>query len=517
MLPVRGRGEIGRRRRLKIAFPWSAGSSPAVRTTIRPALALLGIAALAGCKPAPGGTITASVVGGPPRLAPSGRVPADVAQRLMSASLAQGLVRFDAAGQIEPGLAERWNVIDGGRTYIFRLREDATWADGSAVTAPDVVAALRRQLGTAGARHPLAPYLSAIDDVVAMTPEVIEVELARPRPDLLKLFAQPELAIIRVRPSTGSGPFGLASTARSGVVLRLKHAPGDDDPDAPPPPHLQVDVIGERAARALARFAAGRADLVSGGTLADWPLVALADLPRNVVRVDPAAGLTGLAVVRRDGFLGDAANRDALAGAFDRQAIATHFGDGWTPAQQVLPETLDSAASPAFPDWAQLAPEVRRAAAAARVTAWRAAHPEPLVIRLALPDGPGATLLWGELGAALLRIGIVPLRVPLGSTIADLRLVDAVAPYDSARWYLATACQPCGDTAAAAVEAARLAPTLGSRAQAIAAADAAVAADAPFIVLARPLRWSAVAARLDAWTPNARAWHPLNHLRSDTR
>ena len=38
--PARGRGGIGRRCRLKIGFPWSAGSSPAVRTSLIALLAL---------------------------------------------------------------------------------------------------------------------------------------------------------------------------------------------------------------------------------------------------------------------------------------------------------------------------------------------------------------------------------------------------------------------------------------------------------------------------------------------
>jgi peptide/nickel transport system substrate-binding protein len=105
----------------------------------------------------------------------------------------------------------------------------------------------------------------------------------------------------------------------------------------------------------------------------------------------------------------------------------------------------------------------------------------------------------------------VPLDAP-----ADLRLVDAVAPYDSARWYLATACAPCGDAAMAAIEQARLAPTLAGRSAAIAAADAAVNADTPFIPLARPLRWSLATPRLRQFQTNARAWHPLNRLRAVT-
>ena len=121
----------------------------------------------------------------------------DFAQRVLVGATAQGLVRFDAGGGIEPGLAERWIVIDDGRSYIFRLRQ-AHWPDGAPVTAAEVVRSLRRAAG-ARSRNALAPYLAVIDQIVEMTPQIIEVRLKRPRPDLLKLFAQPELAVLRAR------------------------------------------------------------------------------------------------------------------------------------------------------------------------------------------------------------------------------------------------------------------------------------------------------------------------------
>ena len=93
--------------------------------------------------------------------------------------------------------------------------------------------------------------------------------------------------------------------------------------------------------------------------------------------------------------------------------------------------------------------------------------------------------------------------------------LDAVAPYDSGRWFVQTACVVCSPEAAALVLAGREAPDLAARAQRIAEADIALTADTAFIPLARPLRWSLVALRLEGWQGNARAWHPLNHLRNE--
>jgi oligopeptide transport system substrate-binding protein len=186
----------------------------------------------------------------------------------------------------------------------------------------------------------------------------------------------------------------------------------------------------------------------------------------------------------------------------------------WTPVAQVLPEQLDSAAPPIIPAWMATAAPARVQAARDLVGTWRAAHPEPLALRIALPEGSGGTLLYATIGRSLAAVGIRPIRVAPDAP-ADLRLIDAVAPYDSARWYLATACAPCGEAASAAIEAARAAPDGASRAQRIAEADIALDADAAYIPLARPLRWSLVAGRLTAWQGNPRAWHPLNHLRND--
>ena len=468
---------------------------------------LVALALLGACQRRPDTTeVVVSAIGGEPALLDASRRTFDTPARLFADATAQGLVRFDAAGQIEPGLAERWTVIDDGTSYIFRLRE-ATWADGAPVTAEQVVAALKRQLRL-GTRNPLAPFLTAIDEIVVMTPQVIEIRLSRPRPDLLKLFAQPELALVRLGPSSGSGPFRVA---RPGSAPLLRPAPdADAESDDAPRPEDDVRVIGERAARAVARFAARRSDLVTGGTFADWPLVTQAALAPANIRVDPAVGLLGLAIVDRSGFFGSVADRLAVAQAFDRTAIATAMG--WEAADRLLPEPLDSAAPPAVPNWTLLTPEQRLEAARAQV----ARSPGPVRLRLALPAGPGATLLWGQLAATLLRIGITPERVELDAP-ADLRLVDAVAPYDSARWYLAAACVTCGTQAEAALEAARLAPTAATRAEAIAAADRALDADVAFIPLARPFRWSLAAQRLVQFTANARAWHPLNRLRQDTK
>ncbi len=112
-------------------------------------------------------------------------------------------------------------------------------------------------------------------------------------------------------------------------------------------------------------------------------------------------------------------------------------------------------------------------------------------------------------------IGIHAERTGIGDP-ADLRLIDAVAPYDSGRWFLATACQLCNEDSMTLIAAARDAPDLDARAHRIAEADAALATNSAYIPIAQPFRWAIVTSRVTGWQGNTRAWHPLNHLRNET-
>ena len=50
----------------------------------------------------------------------------------------------DPVGQLAPDLAESWEATDGGRTYVFNLRQDVTWNDGTEFSCEDVDATFTR-------------------------------------------------------------------------------------------------------------------------------------------------------------------------------------------------------------------------------------------------------------------------------------------------------------------------------------------------------------------------------------
>lgn len=132
--------------------------------------------------------------------------------RLVNA-LFEGLTRFTERGLAEPGVAESWAISPDGRTYTFRLRENARWSDGRPVTAGDFVASWRRTLSpeTAAAYNYQLFYVknakafaegkladfSAVG-VRARDPRTLEVELESPTPFFLELCATPPLQPVRV-------------------------------------------------------------------------------------------------------------------------------------------------------------------------------------------------------------------------------------------------------------------------------------------------------------------------------
>lgn len=55
-----------------------------------------------------------------------------------------GLIDYNAEGEIIPRLAETWDASDDGLVYTFKLREDALWSNDQPVTAHDFVYAWQR-------------------------------------------------------------------------------------------------------------------------------------------------------------------------------------------------------------------------------------------------------------------------------------------------------------------------------------------------------------------------------------
>ena len=459
---------------------------------------------LSGCDDAETGPIRVSAIGGEPRLLNPNLQELDPASAYLIEAVAQGLVRFDAAGEIEPALAQSWIVSDDGLRYTFRIRR-MQWPDGSPVTAEQVAARLRAAPSRAS-RNPLKPVLGVIAEVVAMTDQVLEIRLHGPRPNQLQLLAQPRMGIIVNGRATG--PYTVAGNENGALRLAVPRAEDEDRRR-----HLSDILLrGEPAARAVARFASGETDLVTGGTLGDLPLARATGASDNRLLFDPAAGLFGLSFATAEGALADPAVRRAMSMAVDRDALAQALGvPALQPRTSIAPPIAAELPRPAQPDWITSPMPMRRQIAAGTI----AALGEPLRVRVAMPDGPGFRLLFAYLRRDWRLIGIEAQRVAPDAP-AELRLIDRVAPAVLATWYLrhftcdsARICDPAADQA---LQEARLAARAADRRGHIAIADQILTGLTPFIPLGSPVRWSLVSPRLTGFRPNPFARHPAGTL-----
>ncbi|MGN6850707.1 MAG: ABC transporter substrate-binding protein, partial [Sphingomicrobium sp.] len=420
----------------------------------------------------------------------------------------QGLVRFDANGNIVAGLAERWNVSDDGLSYIFRIAS-TEWPDGKKVTAQQVARLLKRQL-TDRSRNPLKDSLGAIEDVVAMTDRVIEIRLLAPRPNLLSILAQPELAILR--DNQGTGPFRGAPSGGSDGELRLSRAISDNDDEQPR--RERVLLAGEPVQQAIGEFDLGRSDLVLGGTFVDLQYAQRSKLPRGALRFDPAAGLFGLVPLQSDGILADPDVRHLLSQALDRgNFISALAVPGLSPRATLLDAGLDGVAPPAPPAW--LATPLTDRLAALRAQADKHFGKNKPAIRVALPQGPGPDLLFQELVRDWGAIGLTVERVQPGAP-ADFGLIDEVAPSTSPGWFVrhfrCGVVAICDDQADALMAAARATPVPQQRYALLGQAAAKIDDARLFIPITAPIRWSLVSDRVQGFAGNRYARHTLTGL-----
>ncbi len=431
------------------------------------------------------------------------------AGRVLLAATARGLVSVDADGTVIPALAQRWIVVDNGLSYIFRLRR-ARWTDGSKVDAREVKRLLQLRLRAHARIDPYGP-LASVEQVIAMTDDVMEIRLAAPRPNFLPALADADMAI--ARGNGGSGPYRKTRLGTDVWRLLPLDSVGKVNEDAP---QSDVRIIrAERAARAIVRFGKNDNDLMLGGTVAELPYVTIANINDNAMRFDPVQGLFGLALAQGNRKLDDLQIRRALSMALDRASLVSSYNIArWKFAEQIMPQQFNLPHQPTPPDWAVLPMERRQALAKDIIARWKIQHEgQAFSLTIKLPEGPGMNILFAALRDQYRCVGVELHRV---SREADLVLIDEVAPYDSASWYLGRiSCARgvhCDPAAEKLLEASRSAPTMAERFALLGQAEPLMAAHEGFIPLAMPVRWSLVRRRLDGFAPSSRAEHPLDHL-----
>ena len=147
------------------------------RLSLALAIALLWAALATPVHAAPEGTLTVAVATfGNERWLPHLYVGAE---DVVLKPLWENLLSRDAKGQLIPMLAEKWQVMDGGKTWRFQLRKGVRFHDGTELTAEDVRYTFR-SLARDGSANSLAPEFRTIKSMEVEGPHAITIRFAKP-------------------------------------------------------------------------------------------------------------------------------------------------------------------------------------------------------------------------------------------------------------------------------------------------------------------------------------------------
>lgn len=145
--------------------------------------------------------------------------PGQGAEQLTMTLVYDALFNMDPDFEPVPRLAESWDVSADAKTYTFHLREGATWSDGEAITAEDVVFTYNLFADPDVASPNAAPFAGVVgydefrdgeadslEGLVAEDDQTISITLEEPTPGYLALFGSgfgilPEHVLGDVEPS----------------------------------------------------------------------------------------------------------------------------------------------------------------------------------------------------------------------------------------------------------------------------------------------------------------------------
>jgi peptide/nickel transport system substrate-binding protein len=203
-----GLGKLSRREFLQ--FATASGMTIAAANTL--------FARAARAEPKKGGTFRFASAFGTPRdvLDPatwSNGFTMQFGKSVMGAALAQ----LDPKNGLVPHVAETFEPVDGGKTWVIKIRKGITFHDGRSLTPDDVVASFRHHMAP-HSRSPARSFLAAITAIGRDGPDTVKVELSGPNLDFPYLTTSCHLPILPAvdgaadwRSGIGAGPYVITS------------------------------------------------------------------------------------------------------------------------------------------------------------------------------------------------------------------------------------------------------------------------------------------------------------------
>ncbi len=270
------------------------------------------------------------------------RVGLDAQSERIGMLLYDALFRRDEHFNLQPMLAERWEIPDP-KTYIFHLRPGVRFHDGRPLTSRDVkftidsmLKGVLRSPKTATYKH--VDYIDAPDDTTVI------FHLKEPDASLMWNLSEGGIGIVPEGSNAdfnshpiGSGPFRFVRQEQDKEVV-LERNP--DYWDATLRPHIErvrFVVVPDVTTRAL-ELRKGSADIAPSGSLSADMVEALRREPNLQIEMASGSVYNYLAFNLRDPKLKDVRVRQAIAYAIHREPIIHYlWRDQAEPATSVLP------------------------------------------------------------------------------------------------------------------------------------------------------------------------------------
>jgi molybdate transport repressor ModE-like protein len=371
------------------------------------------------------------------------------------ASIAQeGLVSIDAEGKIQPGLAESWEQVDDV-TYVYQLRDDAQFQDGTPVTADDVVFSLEQARDETSSPG-LAYYLAGVDSVEKTGEREVTITLTAPDAAFAANMSTGGAAFITSKAFweehdgnvgtadallLGSGPYQVTEFVPDSHVTfeRVDTWWGE----LPAVEEISIEFVPDESTRLLAAQS-GEVDLAFNVPLAQsqqWEQL-------DTMRVDYVNDLSYVGLYFNTSLppFDDPKVREAFAHAVDRDAVVERLlrGHGEAATAIMTPESLSQAYSPeearerlaGIPQWSF---DLEAAAAALAASG----HAEGFETEILTPStGPQLGTAAQALAENLAEIGVTlnVREVPIEEWLASL---DASSSYGvGLMWYFSTLGDP---------------------------------------------------------------------------
>ncbi|WP_245582416.1 ABC transporter substrate-binding protein [Neorhizobium lilium] len=255
----------------------------------------------------------------------------------------EGLTTVDKAGQVQPQLAESWQISPDGKTYTFKLRKGVTFHNGVAFDSSVAKFAIDRARG-ADSVNPQKRYFASIDSVETPDAATLVLKLKQPAGSLLywlgwpaSVMVEPKSAADNKTVPVGTGPFKFVSWAKGTKVELVRN--GDYWNHATP---IKLETASFRfIAEAQAQAAALKAGDVDA--VPEFAAPELIDSFKDDKKIATVIGNTELKVVAgmnntRKPF-SDKRVRQALMMAVDRATVidgawsgfGTPIGSHYTP------------------------------------------------------------------------------------------------------------------------------------------------------------------------------------------